>query len=519
MFQVLVGYPPYDSDTPFGVMMQHINASVPNAQEYNDQFPRPLCRLIERAMAKERAERFPNHEAVLNALAVVRDGLSERVLDEEFTFCNACDVNTVNRGDVCSRCRNPYGGHEEPETYDLQLVGFRGQQAEEKCATYISEAVGRRVEVVRRAMTALPFKIGHRLGYERAKKMQRRFYELGGDVELKRVVDGQQRPDSDRLEFVSAAAARTASFVAPSLPHELTARSSRQRGAMIAVLAVVLVILAGFLVWQTARTMHWGIAGEEEQEPPTSDASAAVEGTEEVTEDGTAGEDVQPEPVQLLPLAVTVEGEVAPTTVSAVEAAIEAAAIELGEVCDWRAVEPQPLVLDAGLSFGRDDDPRAWEESLGRPAGIFPAGGLTAEDRSLRVAAGHWVARTAVRDLAGDEAPAWVPLGLAFYLEARSMGLQREPFVELAKETNHIPVTYWGATPGRNPPGNIARAESMVEYLVERGGPRSFARFLVSLRTQSLEGALSEVYGVPVADIQGGGEMFLKTRYLGLLVP
>ena len=99
------------------------------------------------------------------------------------------------------------------------------------------------------------------------------------------------------------------------------------------------------------------------------------------------------------------------------------------------------------------------------------------------------------------------------------MGLEREPFIELSKETNHIPMIYWGATPGRNPPSNIARAESMVEYLVERGGPRWFARFLESLRTESLEAALDDVYGVPASEVQNGWEMFLKTRYLGLLAP
>ena len=518
MFQVLVGYPPFDSDTPFGVMMQHINTPAPDAWDYNDQFPRSLCRFIERAMAKERQERYANHEAVLNALTIVRDGLSARTLNEEIAFCGVCDVNTLARGDLCSRCRNHYGGQEEPETYyDLYLTGFRDQQGEENSAAYISEAVGRRIEVVRRTMATLPFKIGHRLSYERAKKMQRRFYELGGDVELKRLMDGQTGPESERLEFVSAAAARTASFVAPSPARDLTGSPVRKQRMMIGVLAALLVAFAGLLVWQMNRARTWDEANVDET--GSSDASAAVDAVESAAGVEADDEVAPPSPRKVLPLTLTVEGEIGPETVAAIEAAIEAAATVFGETCSWSPDKPQSLVIDPYQAFRRDDDPRAWEETLGRPVGEFPAGNLTAEDRGLSVAAGHWVARTAVADLAGGEAPAWVPLGLAFYQEARSMGLEREPFIELSKETNHIPMIYWGATPGRNPPSNIARAESMVEYLVERGGPRWFARFLESLRTESLEAALDDVYGVPASEVQNGWEMFLKTRYLGLLAP
>ena len=518
MFQVLVGYPPFDSDTPFGVMMQHINTPAPDAWDYNDQFPRALCRFIERAMAKERTARFANHEAVLNALSLVTKGLSNRVLNEEIAFCGVCDVNTFTRGDHCSRCRNPYVGQEEPETYyDLYLTGFRDQQGEEKAAAYISEAVGRRIEVVRRTITTLPFKIGHRLAYERAKKMQRRFYELGGDVELRRLADGQTGPETERLEFVSAAAARTASFVAPSPARDLTGNPVRKQRMLIGVLAAVLVGLAGLLLWQTNRARTWDRSEVDEPDGPDVGATmAAVESQEEApTQEASA----EREPEKLLPLALTVEGDIDPETVAAVEAAIEAAATVFGETCSWSPERPQSLVIDPYQAFRRDDDPRAWEESMGRPVGEFPAGGLTADDRALKVAAGHWVARSAVADLAGGDAPAWVPLGLAFYQEARSLGLDREPFIELSKETNHIPLIYWGATPGRNPPGNIARAESMVEYLVERGGPRGFARFLAALRSQTLEDALDEVYGIPAAEVQAGWEMFLRTRYLGMLAP
>jgi len=259
----------------------------------------------------------------------------------------------------------------------------------------------------------------------------------------------------------------------------------------------------------------WDAADDEEQQTPETTATVVENPTEDEPETTTPS----PEPPRILPLTTTIEGNVDEGVVTAIEAAIEAAASPFAETCAWRPELAQPLVIGANHEFRRDDEPRAWEETLGRSIGVFPAGGLAADDRDLRVVAGHWVARAAVADLSGDSAPAWVPLGLAFYQEARSMGLERDAFIELSKESDHIPLVYWGATPGRNPPGNVARAESMVEYLVERGGPRAFARFLEAMRTRTLESALEEVYGVPVADVQSGWEMFLKTRYLGLLSP
>jgi len=511
MFQVLVGYPPYDSDTPFGVMMQHIDGPVPDAWDFNDQFPRALCRLIEKAMAKERSERIPNHEAILHELARVREGMSRRLLDEEVRFCGHCDVNTFVRGDHCSRCRNPYAGQEKPEEYDLFLTGFRGRDAEQRCVQYISEAVGRRAEVVRQAVADLPFKLGHKLSFERAKTMQRRFYELGGDVEMRRLDDEGDEGDSDRLDFVSAAAARTSSFVAPAAAVRALKRPKVDQRTAILVLTGALVLLGGLLVWQMSK----------ERGPPVDDVdpvtpAVVVDGGDVTPAVDDPGDPATP---RAIPLSVSVGADVSPSTADAVEESIDGAARALREICVWEPTEALPLNVDPRYAFREAGDPRAWEHVLGRPVSLFPAGGLEEQDPDVALVAGHWVARNAVADLAGPEAPPWVALGLAHLTEARSRGLDRGPFVELANETSHIPLRHWGATPGRNNPGNVARAESMVQYLVERGGARTFTDFLVALRTTPLEQALEQGYGSSAAEVQDSWQMFLKTRYLHLLAP
>ncbi len=513
MFQLLVGYPPYDSETPFGLMMQHINSPAPDPSEFNDQFPRKLCKLIQKAMAKERAGRFPNHEAVLHALAAVREDLSQRLLNEELAFCANCDVNTIARGDHCSRCKQPYEGRAEPEKfYDLLLTGYRESTAADACARYVSEAVGRREEVVLRVMEKLPFKLGHRLPYERAKTLQRRFYEMGGDVEMRRVEDrpGDEQT-SEKLEFVSATTSRTASFVSPAPELEAARRPIRNQQIAIIGLTGALVLVGGLFLYQSLSNQSDETDGA--VEPPTR---APVGDYEPITEPATPEPVVSPAGIEL---DVTIEGEVPQAVADAVQASVEKAMRALQETCVWEPAGPQGLRLDPNYAFRKGDDGRAWEETLGRPLDNFPAGGLEADDEVLARASAHWVARAAVAALAGEEAPGWLPLGLAYYQEARMGSLDREPFIALAEETNPIPVQYWGASPGRNNPENIARAESMVEYLVERAGPRKFAHFLKVVRVGSVEDALAEVYGAPAAEVQDGWAMFLRTRYSTALVP
>ena len=143
-------------------------------------------------------------------MAQIRELVASR-LDEELNFCVRCDVNTLAEGDRCTRCGKGYSSRVRPEAHDLILTGFRDGESLEACTRYISKAVGRRPENVRRALVQLPFKLGHRLPFDRAKQMQRQFYEIGGEVEMRHVEDPSADEGSPgRLEFVSAAAARTA---------------------------------------------------------------------------------------------------------------------------------------------------------------------------------------------------------------------------------------------------------------------------------------------------------------------
>ncbi len=513
MFQTLVGYPPYDADTPYGLMMQHVNAAVPDPRDLNPQLPRPLCELIVRMLDKEPDERFPNYEALVNAMAQIRELVASR-LDEELNFCVRCDVNTLAEGDRCTRCGKGYSSRVRPEAHDLILTGFRDGESLEACTRYISKAVGRRPENVRRALVQLPFKLGHRLPFDRAKQMQRQFYEIGGEVEMRHVEDPSADEGSPgRLEFVSAAAARTASFIAP-IPRSMRRRSRRFGPRTLAGLGLVTVLLLAVAALGVRVWGPWRPDPDDLTDAPTPAEANPLADGEAATAEPVEGE--TPAPPPLLQLDVELIGEVPDETVGAVVDAVQAAAERLGTTCSWQPQVRMRIVLDQARPYRTVEDDRAWELVLGGQLERFPVGTLDPADGTLEVSAAHWIAHRAVLDLAGPEAPAWIALGLAFHQEARIKGLDPAPFLALAEEEGQIPVTFWGASPGRNPPENIARAQSMVEFLVDRWGNDRFRDFLIATRSGSLDEAFEGAFGEPAGDVQEGWALFLRTRYGGL---
>ena len=70
-FQTLTGRVPYSGDTPFEVMMQHVQEQIPAASALEPSVPVPLSDLILRMMAKFPENRFQTYEEFLAILDVV----------------------------------------------------------------------------------------------------------------------------------------------------------------------------------------------------------------------------------------------------------------------------------------------------------------------------------------------------------------------------------------------------------------------------------------------------------------
>jgi serine/threonine protein kinase len=58
LYEMLVGRRPFTADTPFGVIVQHIQANFPSPRLEDPAFPEALERILQRALAKEAGDRY-----------------------------------------------------------------------------------------------------------------------------------------------------------------------------------------------------------------------------------------------------------------------------------------------------------------------------------------------------------------------------------------------------------------------------------------------------------------------------
>jgi serine/threonine protein kinase len=68
LFEMLTGKQPYEADTPMAVAIKHITDPVPHIRRANPQLPEGMETIIQKAMAKNRDERFSTALDMTNAL-------------------------------------------------------------------------------------------------------------------------------------------------------------------------------------------------------------------------------------------------------------------------------------------------------------------------------------------------------------------------------------------------------------------------------------------------------------------
>lgn len=67
LYELLVGKVPYIADTPYSIIHDHIYAPLPMPRMSNPEISEAVERVLLRALAKERADRFPDVDALLEA--------------------------------------------------------------------------------------------------------------------------------------------------------------------------------------------------------------------------------------------------------------------------------------------------------------------------------------------------------------------------------------------------------------------------------------------------------------------
>src|SRR5215208_371721 len=71
LFEMLTGKQPYEADTPMAVAIKHITDPVPHIRQTNPKLPEGIDGIIQKAMAKDKAQRFATAVDMTNALLEV----------------------------------------------------------------------------------------------------------------------------------------------------------------------------------------------------------------------------------------------------------------------------------------------------------------------------------------------------------------------------------------------------------------------------------------------------------------
>ena len=67
LYEMVVGQVPFSADTPFSIIHDHIYTPLPMPRKINPDVPESVERVLLKALAKERADRYPNIAALIHA--------------------------------------------------------------------------------------------------------------------------------------------------------------------------------------------------------------------------------------------------------------------------------------------------------------------------------------------------------------------------------------------------------------------------------------------------------------------
>lgn len=546
-FHLLVGYPPYEADTPYGVMMRHINHAVPDLGQLNPRLPLAIVGLLT-SMLQKSADQRPSSYRLVQAQAMrIASELPPTELMARIAWCRHERKNTTDQAGRCSSCQKPYAGSDRPARFHVDLVGWNRNGADEEVASYIGRAVGRPPEVVAPLLQSLPFRAAFKAPRERARRMQRAFYELGADVELC-PADEAHGGDTQVKELPFKAfwppqpeGVSDDELVRPGSGLDTRALRSVVRpgwrpsmGALIAgSLGALSVVLAVALVLERSGETPTD-PDPDPVAPLVADVQAAVAAPEPTASGwdgsfGTAaptvlGEDPGAPPAEDPPPAAAPAPVDEPISKPEEPTALRSTRFEptLGPGLDAPTAQAALATLDGvardidgtlglrpgttQLRFTADplidaDGARRWPSAAYAPVLEFPLGGASGpREASFEPAARLLYGRAAVRRVGGASVPPWLLVGVSLVLE---QGPVAPAAVADLVQRGQVAPTQLAVTLGANPQSTELLLRSFASWLVDEHGWSKVARLLQSLdRTGNLEGACVAAFGSSPSELE-----------------
>ena len=106
LFQVLTGKVPYQADTAAKIMMMHILEPVPQVTPVNNTLPTAFDDVIQKAMAKERSERYQSTIEFAHSVVLAARGANMPTLVDEPAIDFSSAVSNIRPGAAASAFRN-----------------------------------------------------------------------------------------------------------------------------------------------------------------------------------------------------------------------------------------------------------------------------------------------------------------------------------------------------------------------------------------------------------------------------
>jgi tRNA A-37 threonylcarbamoyl transferase component Bud32 len=540
-FHLLAGAPPYDAETPYGVMMQHIQAPIPALRRAAPWVPQELESVVHGMMAKDPSLRPGSYADVHTRLRTAAARAGRAMLDQHLGWCGTERTFTrAESGGRCGSCHRVYGVGERPERYHVDVKGWRENDGRERVVSWLSRAVNQSEADVLTLVSTLPYRVAGRVQRERARKIQRQLHDLGADVELAPVPLGEGEGGALRslewrphwppppkgggvVELPAAASSKSA-------PSPSNGPAGPTLGWVLStILGVVVIVLVGVLVARRPQpsppALSASTGGRDVGPPPSPSPSVGPakvleeprgqERWEEVVAEAEAAgrreaEDVT-QPATAPPVVARVP-EDAPVDEPPVAAATLRSTWFQVDVADGLAEEDARaalLALESGAEAveatlgglrrrplpvrltGSDvADTRNWERALLSSTLEAPAQGAAEGGSTLRAAAARTVAMATLRRRGGPSTPAWLLQGCGDLVS----GASSEDEVRRERPPTRLPS---------GTRGTAAAWASFCRFLVDGHGWSTVGAFADHLgSSRSLDDAAQRSWGVTISELE-----------------
>ncbi len=222
VFQMLTGKFPYEADTPMGIIVKHITDPVPHILDANAELPSGCEDLIQKAMAKRPADRFPK--------AVDMSGTLDSIATGTYTPAVVPPTLQVDRATVDAATRVVQQAQDAKKAEQERIARERAE----------AEAKAEQERIARERAEA------ERLAKERAARAEaERIAKQAARPEAERTVreKAETGPTPKRQPTIEAAARQT--IATPKLAEAPTRKPGANTGLIIGGAVVIMLCVVG----------------------------------------------------------------------------------------------------------------------------------------------------------------------------------------------------------------------------------------------------------------------------------